>query len=212
MSRTCPGLRSVRGPSPPAHVSVRSRCPPPCARTASARWSYLRGLTQGQPRSHRKTAASRSASPGVVVLGRQIGPPFFDASSRTLAWPPKPRRPLGLATRPTTSMTTWSLQASSNSGSRRGTREQTLVGGGRGGVRLGRAQLGRRSRTRGRERLDAHAGMQVEPIAFDGDRWLAGRSLVVIIVGRLGVRQRRQGPHVVTYRWVRDSLGPCGTA
>ena len=47
-------------------------------------------------------------------------------------------------------MTTWSLQPSSSSGSRRGGRGQTLVGGDRGGVRLGRAQLGRRSRKKGR--------------------------------------------------------------
>jgi RIO kinase 1 len=25
-------------------------------------------------------------------------------------------------------------------------------------------------------------------------------------------QRAQQGPHVVTYRWVRDSLGPCGTA
>ena len=75
----------------------------------------------------------------------------YDASSRTSASPPRPRRPPGHATRPTTSMT-WSLEVSSNSGLRRGGREETHVAGGRGRVRLGRAQLDRRSRTRGRER------------------------------------------------------------
>ncbi len=39
--------------------------------------------------------------------------------------------------------------------------------------------------------FDVHARVQVEPVALDGDRWLAGCPLVVVILGGLGVWQRR---------------------
>ena len=46
----------------------------------------------------------------------------------------------------------------------------------------------------------------------DGGTALQGlsREAVVHVVRRAEAEGAQQGPHVVTYRWVRDSLGLCG--
>ena len=45
----------------------------------------------------------------------------------------------------------------------------------------------------------------------DGPRVMANMAVDSWLPHRFAALSQ-QGPHVVTYRWVRDSLGPCGTA